>query len=71
MTRNEKVALKRTAPPEERKRQLIDATITSISRNGIAGTTLTAVTALTPTCYVWCGHRQFGPIVETFETACT
>ena len=46
MTRNEKVALKRTAPPEERKRQLIDATITSISRNGIAGTTLTAVTGI-------------------------
>jgi AcrR family transcriptional regulator len=34
----------RTAPPEVRRRQLIDATITCISRLGITGTTLTAVT---------------------------
>ena len=34
----------RTAPPEVRKKQLIDATITCISRHGISGTTLTAVT---------------------------
>jgi AcrR family transcriptional regulator len=34
----------RTAPPETRRRQLIDATITSISKHGISGTTLTAVT---------------------------
>lgn len=34
----------RTAPPEVRRRQLIDATITCISKYGISGTTLTAVT---------------------------
>ena len=34
----------RTAPPEVRRRQLIDATITCIARHGISGTTLTAVT---------------------------
>ncbi len=34
----------RTAPPEARRRQLIDATVTVISRHGIPGTTLTAVT---------------------------
>ncbi len=34
----------RTAPPETRRKQLIDATISSISKNGITGTTLTAVT---------------------------
>jgi TetR/AcrR family transcriptional regulator, transcriptional repressor of bet genes len=34
----------RTAPPETRRRQLIDATIASISTHGISGTTLTAVT---------------------------
>jgi AcrR family transcriptional regulator len=34
----------RTAPPEVRRRQLIDATITCISKTGIPGTTLTAVT---------------------------
>jgi TetR/AcrR family transcriptional regulator, transcriptional repressor of bet genes len=46
MTKNENVRHKRTASPEERKRQLIEATITSISRNGITGTTLTAVTGI-------------------------
>lgn len=34
----------RTAPPEVRRKQLIDATITCISKYGISGTTLTAVT---------------------------
>lgn len=34
----------RTAPPETRRRQLIDATVTSISKHGISGATLTAVT---------------------------
>ncbi|MFC2967766.1 TetR/AcrR family transcriptional regulator [Acidimangrovimonas pyrenivorans] len=34
----------RTAPPETRRRQLIDATVSSISKHGISGTTLTAVT---------------------------
>ncbi len=34
----------RTAPPEVRKKQLINATITCISKHGISGTTLTAVT---------------------------
>lgn len=34
----------RTAPPEIRRRQLIDATIACISKHGISGTTLTAVT---------------------------
>ncbi len=34
----------RTAPPEVRRRQLIDATITCIARHGVSGTTLTAVT---------------------------
>lgn len=34
----------RTAPPEVRRRQLIDATITCVSKFGISGTTLTAVT---------------------------
>lgn len=34
----------RTLPPELRRKQLIDATITSISKVGISGTTLTAVT---------------------------
>lgn len=34
----------RTAPPETRRKQLIDATITCISKQGISGTTLTAVT---------------------------
>lgn len=41
-TKSEKKS--RTAPPEARRRQLIDATITSISRKGISGTTLTTVT---------------------------
>ena len=43
MTKNENLRQKRTASPEERKRQLIEATITLISRNGITGTTLTAL----------------------------
>jgi TetR/AcrR family transcriptional regulator, transcriptional repressor of bet genes len=34
----------RTAPPEIRRKQLIEATITSISQNGIPGTTMTTVT---------------------------
>lgn len=34
----------RTAPPEVRRKQLIDATITCIAKHGISGTTLTAVT---------------------------
>ena len=34
----------RTLPPEQRRHQLIEATITSISKAGISGTTLTAVT---------------------------
>ena len=34
----------RTAPPETRRRQLIDATITAISKHGLSGTTLTLVT---------------------------
>jgi TetR/AcrR family transcriptional repressor of bet genes len=34
----------RTAPPEVRRRQLIDATITCVSKFGISGATLTAVT---------------------------
>lgn len=34
----------RTAPPEVRRKQLIDATITCVSKYGISGTTLTAVT---------------------------
>lgn len=34
----------RTAPPETRRRQLIEAAITTIGRHGISGTTLTAVT---------------------------
>jgi AcrR family transcriptional regulator len=34
----------RTAPPEARRKQLIEATITSISKHGISGTTLTKVT---------------------------
>ena len=35
---------RRTAPPEVRRAQLIDATITCISKYGISGTTLTDVT---------------------------
>jgi TetR/AcrR family transcriptional repressor of bet genes len=34
----------RTAPPEARRKQLIEATITCISKYGISGTTLTTVT---------------------------
>lgn len=34
----------RTTPPDVRRKQLIDATITCISRHGISGTTLMAVT---------------------------
>lgn len=34
----------RTASPETRRRQLIDATVSTISKHGISGTTLTAVT---------------------------
>lgn len=37
---------KRTASKEERRRQLIDATITSISKHGISGTTMTTVTQI-------------------------
>lgn len=46
MTNNESFKPKRTSTPEERRRQLIEATITSISRNGITGTTLTTVTGI-------------------------
>lgn len=46
MSKNEAIRQKRTASPEERKRQLIEATITSISQNGITGTTLTTVTGI-------------------------
>ena len=34
----------RTEPPEVRRKQLIDATVTCVSKYGISGTTLTAVT---------------------------
>ena len=37
---------RRAARKEERRRQLIDATITSISRHGISGTTMTTVTQI-------------------------
>ena len=46
MSINEGVKTRRTASSEERKKQLIEATITSISRNGITGTTLTEVTGI-------------------------
>lgn len=46
MTKNETLKNRRTASSDERKRQLIEATITSISRNGITGTTLTTVTGI-------------------------
>jgi len=35
----------RTAPPETRRRQLVEATIDSIARQGLSGTTLSGVTA--------------------------
>ena len=35
---------RRTAPPEERRQQLIEATMDSIAENGISGTTMAAVT---------------------------
>lgn len=44
MPENKTIKKPRTLPPEKRKKQLIDATITSISKKGISGTTLTAVT---------------------------
>lgn len=44
MTLADKKKQPRTAPPETRRKQLIDATITCISKQGISGTTLTAVT---------------------------
>jgi TetR/AcrR family transcriptional repressor of bet genes len=34
---------RRTAPPEERRQQLIDATIRSVSEHGLAGTTIATV----------------------------
>ncbi|MGI1663892.1 TetR family transcriptional regulator C-terminal domain-containing protein [Palleronia sp. KMU-117] len=43
--RNDK-ATPRTASKEVRRRQLVDATITSIARHGIGGTTMTTVTEL-------------------------
>ena len=46
MNETQYVKRKRTAPPEERRRQLVEATITSISRHGISGTTLTTVTGI-------------------------
>ena len=44
MSVNLKAEVSRTAAPEVRRKQLIDATITCIAKSGIAGTTLTAVT---------------------------
>lgn len=44
MSVNLKAEASRTAAPEVRRKQLIDATITCIAKLGIAGTTLTAVT---------------------------
>ncbi|GGD28168.1 TetR/AcrR family transcriptional regulator [Sinisalibacter lacisalsi] len=44
MERTKSKARPRTAPPEVRRKQLIDATITCVSKYGISGTTLIAVT---------------------------
>lgn len=44
MTRIEEQKRPRTAPPEVRRQQLIDATINCIARAGISGTTLNSVT---------------------------
>ena len=44
MTAPDPKAPKRTAPPDVRKKQLIEATITCIADKGISGTTLNAVT---------------------------
>jgi AcrR family transcriptional regulator len=43
MTQTTSPRTSRTAPPEVRRKQLIDATITCIARKGISGTTLTAI----------------------------
>lgn len=37
---------RRTAPPEERRQQLIDATMLSIAEHGISGTTMATVTGI-------------------------
>ncbi len=42
----EEKTLRRTEPKEVRRRQLIDATILSISRHGIGGTTMSTVTEI-------------------------
>lgn len=42
----EKKKKSRTEPPEKRKMQLIDATLSSIDRYGISGTTMTSVTKI-------------------------
>lgn len=42
----EKQTKVRTASPEARRKQLIDATVTSIAKHGISGTTLATVTKL-------------------------
>ena len=44
VTATETTRPSRTAPPEIRRKQLIDATITCIAKHGVSGTTLTAVT---------------------------
>jgi AcrR family transcriptional regulator len=44
MERTDRKARPRTAPPQVRRKQLIDATITCVSKYGISGTTLIAVT---------------------------
>lgn len=44
MSQDTKAKSPRTAPPETRRRQLIDATVTAISKHWISGTTLTVVT---------------------------
>lgn len=44
MNRNKTKKIPRTLPAGQRKQQLIDAAITIISKRGISGTTLTAVT---------------------------
>ncbi|SPF77162.1 HTH-type transcriptional regulator BetI [Aliiroseovarius pelagivivens] len=45
MTSTKSSKKSRTAPPEVRRKQLIDATISCIARKGISGTTLSAIAA--------------------------
>lgn len=45
-TANARQKSSRTASKEERRQQLIDATIKSIAKNGISGTTMTTVTGI-------------------------